>query len=119
MNLKNKKARKAVERRMAQKSRVKNIKLKPEMTRREIDRKIKQSARGYDLEGEPEVGDRVMGMEPEEFLEFVGREDVKITNLPASRRLQRKVAEIKIAQLVQANTKLAKRINRIRRMIEY
>jgi hypothetical protein len=107
------------------KRRVRNIKLKPEMTREEIERKEVQSARGYDLQGQPEVGDAVMGMEPEEFLEFVGREDVKIKNPPQARDLRRRITEINLRQLKKKKAKLeaenitlAKRVNRIRRVIE-
>jgi hypothetical protein len=108
------------------KRKVRNIKLKPEMTREEIGRKIEQRAQAQAvLQGDPDAAEETLSMSEEEFLEDVGAEDVKIKNPPRARDLRRRITEINMRQLKkkkaaleQENIALAKRVNRIRRVIE-
>jgi hypothetical protein len=73
------------------------MKLKPSMPREQIARKQASSARGYDSVDMSDVADDVMSMSPEEFLSFVGREDVTITNptRPMRVALRRKLARFR------------------------
>jgi hypothetical protein len=84
------------------------------MTREEISRKQAASARGYDLQGEEDIGDEVMDMTPEEFLDFVGTHRTTITN-PVS--VSRRVLQRKLSRLEKERRMLTRCIIKIKILI--